>query len=291
MFNSVVKLNAFIGITVLNMAALAVCQPVSAHSRQAPGAEFGAVANVHKNAISQFDRNMYSQIFMDAKQCFEGGIKTGLFYNQVVVCKSKAYSGAANPANCGAAEKKLESSTRQMGAGQGRTQVCSADPKVLRAQFGDATVKAAETGDVDAQMCYIAGNWDTSSGAESAFYVRKAQRYMKRALDRGDWRILQLLTVTEDDVGGGAAGRMVNLPITGSPFTVYRATRLLEKGVTGEYLDVLKMKASDAKAHLSRPQIKNANAWVVQQYNLHFRNSPKLSSRPVPCINYALLAQ
>ncbi len=289
MLTSMVRFKTIIGIIILNLAVIAARQPADADNNQTSSVNPGANTQTNVGRISPFEQHVYSQTFRDAKHCLERGLRTETLYNRVVICKSKAYNGNANPANCGAAEKKLESSTGPMG-GPGETQVCSADPKVLRDNFGDAIVKAAETGDVDAQLCYIEGTWATSSGTESAFYVRKAQRYMKRALDRGDWRILDLLAVTKEDIGSGEGGRMVNLPITGSPFTVYRATRLLEKGMTGKYLDVLKMKASYAKADLSRPQIKNANAWVLQQYNLHFRNSPKLSSQPVACINYASLA-
>ena len=270
MLNSTAKIKAIVGIIILNVAIIALGKPAYADNNQTSSINLGINAQTDVSGTSAFERHVYSQTFRDAKRCLERGLRTETLYNRVVICKSKVYNGDANPANCGAAEKKLESSTGPMGGGRGGTQLCSADPQVLGNNFDDALVKAAETGDADAQMCYIQGTWDTSSETESASYVRKAQRYMKLALDRGDWRILELLAITKEDIGSGEGGRMVNLPITGSPFTVYRATRLLEKGVTGKYLDVLKMKASEAKAHLSRPQIKNANAWVLEQYNLHF---------------------
>lgn len=238
-----------------------------------------------QTGTSEFQRGMFSQLFHEAKRCMESGVEAEQLNNDVAICNSKAY-GKADPIACANRTKQLNAKIQSMST-DANLAACSNDPQVLRTTYGDATVKAASAGDRDAQMCYIEGQWSTSSHSESTQYRGKAELYMRMAFARGDWRVVELLTIPSESVGHGGAGRMVNLPIIGSPFTVYRANRLLELGATGDYLNLVKSEAQDAMASLNKKQIKNANTWAWHEFKRHFTNSPKLSSPPVPCLTYA----
>ncbi|MFC5582775.1 hypothetical protein [Rhodanobacter terrae] len=284
MLTTVNKLNLIIAISTIVMTTPASADSASSKDRQS-GISAVMVVGSSQAGTSEFQRGVYSQLFYEAKRCLESGVEVERLNNDVTICNSKAY-GKADPQECANRKKQLDAKIQLTGT-QSNLVACSKDPQVLQARYGDATVEAASAGDKDAQICYVEGQWSTSSNKESALYRGKAELYMKQAFARGDWRVVQLLTIPSESVGHGGAGRLVNLPIIGSPFTVYRANRLLEFGATGQYLDLVKSQAQDAKASLSQAQIENANTWAWQEFKRHFTTSPKLSTQPIPCLTYA----
>ena len=232
--------------------------------------------------LPSFERNMFSELFYNAKHCLESVTELEQINNNIIICKSDAY-GRLSSQECTNRQNKLESRLRITSA-QPDLANCSKDPEVASIRFGEATVKAARAGNPDAQICYVEGQWGTSGDSESLFYKTMAERYMKMAFARGDWRVVQLLTITSESVAHGGAGRMVNLPIIGVPFTVYRANRLLEFGATGHFLEIVRTRARNAMKVLTPAKIENANTWALEEFKRHFANSPKLTSYPEACL-------
>jgi hypothetical protein len=235
--------------------------------------------------VSEFQRNMYHQVFRDAKQCLESISRIEQLHNNVVICESAVY-GKGPPQQCSNRKRQLDAAL-QSAQSQPNFAGCSKDPKVSQVRFGDAVVKAASAGDIDAQVCYVEGQWTTSTGSEHALYKRKANKYMKHALSHGDWRIVQLLATPAESIVHGGVGKLAGFSTIGAPFTVYRANRLLEFGATGGYLSIVRTQARSAIASLTPAQIENADAWARSEFKRNFVHSPKLTSAPVPCVNHS----
>ena len=159
---------------------------------------------------------------------------------------------------------------------------CSGDPDVVDAQLGKATLAAAAAGDSAAQVCYVQGAFGLG-GQQLAAYRKTATEYVDAAYQRGDWRMIKLLTVPGFSLNDGPIGRVGLLPPFLSHFAAYRETRLLWLGASGTYKTGL---GSDLRLYgtqLSRAQIANAGQWAEMMFKRHFKSSPVLTRDPVPC--------
>lgn len=222
-----------------------------------------------------------SQRFQDAKRCLESGVEMEQLNNRVKLCKSQP-AGTADARACATVTQQFDAKIRANG-GRVAQASCSADPQVVETQYRDAVTKAAIAGDVDAQLCYVQGWFPLASPADVPTYKASASAYMNQAFARGDWRVVQLLITASETAGHGGAGLMINFPIVGTPFTVYREYRLLAHGATGAYVTSVNAAAKDASAKLTAAQIANADTWAGQEYRRHFSKSPPLSAAPTPC--------
>lgn len=242
-----------------------------------------ALADAPQTLIaSKFQRHINKQAFTDAKKCLEASIHTEQYYNEATVCKSLQSSNAEAFKACSQRLPSLNAKIQQ-NENSLDTESCSKDPAILQSNFKNSVIKSANEGDADAQVCYVQG-WFSLSAEELEQYKHNAVRYIELGLSRGDWRVVQLMTTTPEDIAHGGAGLMVNIPAIGSPLTIYRAYALLSLGSTGEYAKHVGMQKQDAIMHLTDEQVNRANAWALREYTNSFNRSPKLAKAPTPCI-------
>lgn len=239
--------------------------------------------------VSAVDQNARSQLFHQNKQCLETSLSAEHLRNALQVCREQPL-GSAGRASCDQQTHGFDIKSQSL-ATQSANAGCSQDAETTHHKFSSSLVQAARAGDSDAQLCYFEWAGPLSGAGDVSLYKREASLYMQKALARGDWRMVQLLTMPPESVAHGGAGVMSNLDIIGKWFTVYRADRLLMLGASEDYKKALQMDARDASSHLTAAQINNANVWAAQEFQRHFTNSPKLSGAPVPCLHVEGTAQ
>jgi hypothetical protein len=159
---------------------------------------------------------------------------------------------------------------------------CGEESGLMRRYFV-ATKTAAEAGDTDAQMCYVFGGFATQEGdfaytdAEMAEYRATAPRYMDAALQRGDWRVVKLLSFHIVDW----AGPWAFLDQWQDPAREYEAQRLLRLGAAESYAQDLDNLYSDRQYP---DAIKTAgDARAQETYEKYFSSQPKLTKEPQTC--------
>src|SRR3569833_490840 len=118
---------------------------------------------------------------------------------------------------------------------------CPSDADLVSTYYY-ATKEAARHGDPSAQMCYLQSNFpgfdERSHYTEQDFADFKASSpaYIRDAFQRGDWRIVQLLSY---DHRGGITGMAIGIPDFGTPNTRYKMLSLLRLAAIGEYANQL----------------------------------------------------
>ena len=233
--------------------------------------------------LSAAEQGARSQAFRQGKQCLELSLASEGLRNKTQICREQPL-GSEGRNTCEAQTKDADIKLDTFKA-HATSASCSQDTQTAQNDFAKALVQAARAGDVDAQMCYFEWAGPLSSPESIERYKREAGIYMRRAMQRGDWRMVQLLTAPPESVAHGGVGPMGNLDITGKWFTVYRSNRLLELGAIGDFKQSLALTAKSAAAHLTQDQVKNANTWAGQEFKRHFANSAQLSAAPVACLN------
>lgn len=164
----------------------------------------------------------------------------------------------------------------------------------VAARYFEATKRAANAGDADAQMCYLQGEFGTSNGrplfteAELEAYGRVAPLYVDSALRRGDWRIVELMT--KDSFHPGIEP-VRQIPDIGKPETIYKMRKLLRLGASGSFAksldgDLNGMIHPDLvpEAALPADVIKRGDAWAQQTFNEYFSGVSGLTGRPAVCM-------
>lgn len=140
---------------------------------------------------------------------------------------------------------------------------------------------AAKFGDLDAQVCLVGGDYDQRvmhlSTEEEEQYQIDAIDYFNQAMERGDWRAVQAMTISRQSLGHGRSLRY--LLTEGDERTRYRMRRLLRYGATGEYVE----EVSEPIPGGDTGPYANEELWAKQQYEAHFLNSPPLDKRPTVC--------
>jgi hypothetical protein len=163
----------------------------------------------------------------------------------------------------------------------------------LDARYFEATEQAASAGDADAQMCYLQGEFSTSSGKslftdpELEEYGRVASSYVDAALRRGDWRIVEFMT--KDNFHPGVEP-FRQIPDIGKKETVYKMRKLLRLGASGSYAELLDMELNGMihpdlvpEAALPADVVKAGDAWAQQTFNEYFSGVAGLTERPTVC--------
>lgn len=225
------------------------------------------------------DRQAALRQFLDARHCLEQEGRIESMAGGNAWCRQFDPAGSdakrCSPAALADREKRLE-------AAQARQTSCSADPRALASTY-HAALEAATRHDLpDAEICYVEG-WIYFDVRDKPTYIEKSRVFIHRAIRRGDWRIVELLSIPVESQGHGGGGMMLNLPIMGTAFTAYRFNRLLEYGARGDYAGIVKVRA-DNEAHFLRPaQIANANRWAAATYRAWFRHAGTFTRAPVPC--------
>jgi hypothetical protein len=167
------------------------------------------------------------------------------------------------------------------------------DQTDLGMRYFKATKEAAKRGDVDAQLCYLHGDFFSPEGAsifpeaELEEYKTVAPSYVDAALKRGDWRIVHLLYTRHFHPGGGPIRLMEGV---GERETQYKMTKLLRLGASGFYaiflesrLEGMKHRDLNPAAALPAHVMKEGDAWAEQTYLNYFAGVPSLTEVPVVC--------
>ncbi|MBS0485988.1 MAG: hypothetical protein JSS13_01475 [Proteobacteria bacterium] len=172
------------------------------------------------------------------------------------------------------AEEQIQSQTA-------RLTNCSAVPAVLEKAYFDSVGRAAELGNADAQVCYVQGNFSIEiSDQQMERYKDNARNFIQLGLERGDWRIVNLLAQDTNVHISGFLGSVSSR----SPIDILRMNRLLRHGATGGYAQFLDTNAKDLAIRLgNKAQVDSANSWAQEEYERHFHNSPILNSEPEDC--------
>jgi hypothetical protein len=167
------------------------------------------------------------------------------------------------------------------------------DQANLGMRYFKATKEAAKRGDVDAQLCYLHGDFWSPAGAvtfteaELEEYKTVAQSYVDAALKRGDWRIAHLLDTRHVHPGSGPVRLIEGV---GGRETQYKMTKLLRLGASGSYAIFLESRLEGMKhpdlnpaAALTADVMKEGDAWAEQTYLNYFAGVPGLTDVPVVC--------
>jgi hypothetical protein len=154
-------------------------------------------------------------------------------------------------------------------------------PAILERAYFDSVSRAAELGNTDAQVCYVQGVFSIEIGDQQMEqYKYNARKYIQLGLERGDWRIVDLLAQDTNVHISGFLGFITSQ----APFDILRMNRLLRHGATGDYAQFLDSNAEVAAIRLGdKAKINAALTWAQHEYDRYFRNSPALRSEPERC--------
>lgn len=262
-----------------SMLVCSVLALVSFVPRMALGAE----------STGQADSGMAKQRKLDdfksAKRCLEAMTSLGRVQQEMYICDSRVNGmGVASRNDCQAKAAELSGKAKSIND-DATVSACSRDPQVLSDKYNAAVRDAAEAGNTDAQMCYVQGAGGQGAVAvDVPEYRSRARTYLNQALERGDWRAVELLSTSPTSIAHGGAGLLVNLPEVGKWETAYGATKLLSLGAIGDYAKSLNGRLVDAAHWLSDDKIRAAERWAQDRYRKSFSSSPKLTADPVPCL-------
>jgi hypothetical protein len=160
---------------------------------------------------------------------------------------------------------------------------CDSNEAIIEDAYFDAVLKAAKLGNVDAQLCFVDSEFRLSmpwSDEERQRYRELARIYVDAAIKRGDWRVVQMLSMGYRGFGKRDLLRSVT---TGDRLTLYRMNRLKRLGSSGEYARVLDVTATDPEAPFPPNDAKAAEDWASETYRLFFSRSAPLTEDALPC--------
>ena len=215
--------------------------------------------------------------FLKFKRCHADYAK----YKYLTQAVDQCYSSPRTAGNFVDCPKMMADAQLAQNAVQNRLADCGRDYNEIDRAYFDATVAAAKSGDTDAQMCYVQSSFADEVVGSPRFYTDEdasaykatAPQYISDAFTRGDWRVVQILSVH------GVGGLLYLLADAGTPDTFYKMNRLLRLGAEGQYARVLDGDVRD----LAPDKLAAAEAWATAMYSQHFSASPKLIQAPVPC--------
>jgi hypothetical protein len=166
------------------------------------------------------------------------------------------------------------------------------DEKTLVRRYFDATKSAAKNGDVEAQLCYVSGQFTDPDGTthytdeDLAEYRATAPGYVDAALQRGDWHMVAVLS--RHFVDGFELSRL--LDGIGEPETIYKMDALMRLGAVGDYADTLNSSMQDIAHPDQKPElglspagVAAAEDWARSSYARSFSGSPPLTAAPARC--------
>ena len=167
------------------------------------------------------------------------------------------------------------------------------DQTDMGTRYFKATKEAAKSGNADAQLCYLQGDFFSPEGAliftdaEIEEYKEVAPKYVDVALKRGDWRIVHLLNRRRFHPGGGPLRLLEGI---GERDTQYKMTKLLRLGSSGSYAKFMQSRLEGMlhpdlipSAALPPEVAKEGDAWAQQTYINYFSGVPGLTEAPLVC--------
>lgn len=181
----------------------------------------------------------------------------------------------------------------EMSSIENEVRYCLVNKVDIDKAYYDSVKKAAKNGNHDAQICYLKSEFNENgvprqySAQDIAEYRSYGNKYLSDALNRGDWRVVQLLSNDRHSESSG----LLPLIIKDNVFTAYAMNRLLHHGAIGEYardLDVFadghfRSNGQTGKGVLTASQIAEANRWAKDTYQKSFKSSPPLKEKPSVC--------
>jgi len=234
-----------------------------------------------KNDLSETERATES--FHQAHQCHVAWNTIKGLRSEITACDSL---GSAMDDVC---RRNIKQAELRIQAQTARLAGCNTAPAILEKAYFDSVGRAAELGNTDAQVCYVQGNFSIEiSDQQMEQYKDNARNYIQLGLERGDWRIVDLLAQDTNVHISSFLGSLISR----SPFDILRMNRLLRHGASGEYAQFLDSNAKDSAIRLGdKTQVDAAIAWAQQEYEQYFRNSPTLHSEPEDCKEVELYAE
>jgi hypothetical protein len=248
---------------------------------QAPASELATAAADHPSSTSRSFRELQGCVYA---------------YRELLNVKTSAdcsvFEGQPQfreaYADCLAGQRDVRS---RVAAAQAAASMC--DDADMGKRYFEATKQAAKNGDVDAQLCYLRGDFFSPEGtliftdAELEEYKKVAPRYVDGAFKHGDWRVVALLSTRRPHPDGGPSHLLEGF---GDRPTIYKMTKLLRLGASGPYADFLDdqlegMIHAPMNPALALPPevVKDGDAWAQQTYTEYFAGGPGLTEAPVVC--------
>jgi hypothetical protein len=228
-------------------------------------------------------------LFVEAQKCSRIYKTIKGLEAQLKICESDPPEGG--PGKCLLAKQRADADMPELKENLTRCNgVGTKEFEDLRFQ---AVADAAKIGDTDAQVCFVQSDFNLKdftkfSQEMSDQYKADARTYIDAAMARGDWRIPSLLARSSQTLSHSRG--LLHLITQGDDMTIYRMTRLLRLGATGEYaarLDAKLEEYTEARSHGLRgyppEQLIAEDEWAKQQYLKSFANSPHLDNDPVIC--------
>ena len=188
------------------------------------------------------------------------------------------------PDEWAACKKRISSFDERLQRAEAMLSECSpTDIGDSEFRYWRSIVEAAETGDMDAALCYVESDiWLRRPWSEEdvARYRTLAPAYVDRAFAAGDWRIAEIFfsglrraPSNELLINDSVDGRIIQ----------YRMNRLLRLGAVGNFaisLDIVSVDTNDPLPAADRLPAEN---WAKDMYARYFSHSPKMESPPIPC--------
>lgn len=231
-----------------------------------------------------------SSRFQEARLCARALTAKGTMERVLKICDDNRSQprNAENKAYFEFCRGRALEFARSLPAAERDLQRCATrDPQEAAEKFHDDTVQAALAGDADAQICYLRSQFGLErplTREEEQQYAETGPLYIQRALESGDWRIIELLS----KAAPGRTGKLVPTlqhAVAFEPVNPYRMNRLLRRGATGEkYVHFLDALAPHHAEGLSVEQRAQSDQWAQETYDLHFSRSPRLEKAPSTCM-------
>ena len=154
-------------------------------------------------------------------------------------------------------------------------------------------LEMATQGDAEAADCYVAADFELNEtqlkpdAVEE--YRRNAQSLIRDEMEKGDWRIVELMEAANDRDGDPHRGRYswFREISAGNPTLAYGYNRLLRLGATDDYGTYLDRALDARKAELNPTQIAEQDAWAEREYKAHFANTPPIDAYVPTCAMYS----
>jgi hypothetical protein len=216
-----------------------------------------------------------------AKRCHQAAVNVHDWKAQLDACKIEADKGVEPSILCVSGGEQLRDKLRDA---EKILTSCSQVPAEIRENFYRTTLEAAKAGDDSARLCYLNSDFDLHrrfSPSEADEYKAVAASYTQEGIERGDWRMVELLGESRRAFPRHYSVR--SLLSNGEPFIVYKMNRLLRLGAEDSYADELDLVAGISRDELSQQEILDADTWAAETFSRYFSTSPKLIEPPTIC--------
>lgn len=254
----------------------------------AVGATDGSLARSNKPSETSMMEAYGAGSFSKLKECYFTASQMAALKATILECESLA--GLREVENsyiqC---RKNIDERRNSLGDMKQKLADCPNESAIAAAYYM-STRAAAAAGNQDAQLCYLQSAFGTEliySEQDIRRYEQDAPRYADAAMQRGDWRIVELMSMGRFTEASGLLPRLTS----GVLSTRYTMNRLARLGATDGYANYLDMYAkqdilsasrtgSDA---LSPKEISEAENEARRLYALYFTSSPRQAERPIAC--------